>query len=126
MNGKDAFNIDSINEALENYFKSSYSIIKNRKEIHYILIKEFFLLKKNKKLPFVSILFPIMFVLLLIYVSLESSYSYHLESKKFLHISILCPESPPPYCFIKPIYEYSLIFLSTKLFIPNSKGILTL
>ena len=121
MNGKDTFNIDSIKEALENYFKSSYSIIKNRK-----VIKEFFLLKKNKKLPFVSILFPIIFVLLLIYVSLESSYSYHLESKKFLHISILCPESPPPYCFIKPIYEYSLIFPSTKLFIPNSKGILTL
>ena len=121
MNGKDTFNIDSIKEALENYFKSSYSIIKNRK-----VIKEFFLLKKNKKLPFVSILFPIIFVLLLIYVSLESSYSYHLESKKFLHIAILCPESPPPYYFIKPIYEYSLIFPSTKLFIPNSKRILTL
>ena len=39
MNGKDTFNIDSIKEALENNFKSSYSIIKNRKESQ--LLKDF-------------------------------------------------------------------------------------
>ena len=33
MNGKDTFNIDNIKEAIENDFKSSYSIVKNRKEI---------------------------------------------------------------------------------------------
>ena len=35
MNGKDTFNIDSIKEALENYFKSSYSIIKIEKNRNY-------------------------------------------------------------------------------------------
>jgi len=33
MNGKDTFNIDNIKEAIENDFKSSYSIVKNRKEM---------------------------------------------------------------------------------------------
>ena len=53
MNGKDAFNIDSINEALENYFKSSYSIIKNRKESQ--LLKDFIIKiipPKNKRIFF--------------------------------------------------------------------------
>ena len=33
MNGKDKFNMDNIKEAIENDFKSSYSIVKNRKEM---------------------------------------------------------------------------------------------
>jgi len=32
MNGKDTFNMEYIKEAIENDFKSAYSIIKNRKE----------------------------------------------------------------------------------------------
>ena len=46
MNGKDTFNIDSIKEALENYFKSSYSIIKNRKESQ-LLNKRIFFTKEE-------------------------------------------------------------------------------
>ena len=39
MNGKDTFNMDNIKEAIENDFKSSYAIIKNRKETQ--LLKDF-------------------------------------------------------------------------------------
>ena len=39
MNGKDTFNMDNIKEAIENDFKSSYGIIKNRKETQ--LLKDF-------------------------------------------------------------------------------------
>ena len=39
MNGKDTFNMDNIKEAIENDFKSSYAIIKNRKEAK--LLKDF-------------------------------------------------------------------------------------
>ena len=39
MNGKDTFNMDNIKEAIENDFKSSFAIIKNRKETQ--LLKDF-------------------------------------------------------------------------------------
>ena len=39
MNGKDTFNMDNIKEAIENDFKSSFAIVKNRKETQ--LLKDF-------------------------------------------------------------------------------------
>jgi len=39
MNGKDTFNMDNIKEAIENDFKSSYAIVKNRKETE--LLRDF-------------------------------------------------------------------------------------